>query len=163
MKHSFIELPERKLVGITARTDNAAEMNTNTSKIGSTMHRFFTENISAKILHKKYPGKVMAVYTNYESDANGKYTYVIGEEVTSFEGIAEGLETITIPAQRYAKFTSNKGGIPQVIIELWQQIWQMSSANLGGERAYIADFEVYDERSQDPQNAIIDIYIGVKK
>lgn len=33
---------------------------------------------------------------------------------------------------------------------------------LGGKRAYIADFEVYDERSHDPENAIMDVYIGVK-
>jgi predicted transcriptional regulator YdeE len=31
----------------------------------------------------------------------------------------------------------------------------------GGKRAYIADFEVYDERSRDPDNTIVDIYIGI--
>lgn len=39
----------------------------------------------------------------------------------------------------------------------------MDAAMLGGERAYIADFEIYDERSSDPpHNAIFDIYIGIK-
>ncbi len=38
----------------------------------------------------------------------------------------------------------------------------MDYASLGGVRAYIADFEVYDHRSIDPQNTVLDIYIGVK-
>lgn len=33
---------------------------------------------------------------------------------------------------------------------------------LGGARAYIADFEIYDESSSDPHSAIVDIYIGIK-
>lgn len=33
---------------------------------------------------------------------------------------------------------------------------------LGGERSYIADFEVYDERASDHLNVVLDIYIGIK-
>jgi nucleotidyltransferase substrate binding protein (TIGR01987 family) len=46
---------------------------------------------------------------------------------------------------------------------MWQNIWKMNTADLGGKRAYIADFEVYDERSQNPEQAVLDIYIGIKK
>lgn len=38
----------------------------------------------------------------------------------------------------------------------------MSANDLGGERVYIADFEIYDQRAADPSNAIADIYIGIK-
>lgn len=44
----------------------------------------------------------------------------------------------------------------------WQQIWKMTSDEFEGERAYIADFEVYDERAIDPTNTSLDIYIGIK-
>jgi predicted transcriptional regulator YdeE len=44
----------------------------------------------------------------------------------------------------------------------WQQIWKMSSDDFGGDRAYIADFEVYDQRARDPSNTSLDIYIGIK-
>lgn len=38
----------------------------------------------------------------------------------------------------------------------------MSSTDLGGARAYKSDFEVYDERSIDTNNTILDIYISIK-
>ena len=163
MNKTIAQLSEIKLVGITARTSNAAEMNPDTAKIGATMQRFFMEGVPDTILHRKNPGKIFAVYTNYESDANGEYTYFLGEEVTSFEGVGQGLETLTIPAQSYAKFTADPGTMPAVVIDMWQRIWTMNVADLGGERAYVADFEVYDERSRDSNNAILDIYIGIKQ
>ncbi|WP_232202676.1 hypothetical protein [Rickettsia montanensis] len=52
--------------------------------------------------------------------------------------------------------------MPKVVIDMWQKIWHMDAAMLGGERAYIADFEIYDARSSDPHNAIVDIYIDIK-
>ncbi len=38
----------------------------------------------------------------------------------------------------------------------------MTAEELGGERNYITDFEIYDERANDPQNTVLDIYIGIK-
>ena len=52
--------------------------------------------------------------------------------------------------------------MPGIVVEAWQKIWQMSDSELGGVRSYIADFEIYDERAFDPQNAVVDIYIGIK-
>ena len=49
-----------------------------------------------------------------------------------------------------------------VCIELWQEIWATKKEEMGGERAYKVDFEVYDDRSFDRGNAIIDIYISIK-
>jgi predicted transcriptional regulator YdeE len=37
----------------------------------------------------------------------------------------------------------------------------MDSVDFGGRRKYIADFEVYDDRAVDPENAAVDIYIGI--
>ena len=53
--------------------------------------------------------------------------------------------------------------MPAVCIDMWQNIWKMNAADLGGQRAYIADFEVYYERSQNPEQAVLDIYIGIQK
>ncbi len=39
----------------------------------------------------------------------------------------------------------------------------MDRSELGAKRAYIADFEIYDERIRDPNNAMLDIYIGIKE
>lgn len=163
MKKVFTSLPEINLVGLTARTNNMAEMNPSTAKIKPTMEKFFGEKIQEKIQNKKNPGKIFAVYTQYESDFTGDYTYFMGEEVTSLKEIEKGLETLTLPGQEYVTFTSEPGTLPGVVIEMWQKIWQMDPASLGGTRGYVADFEIYDARSHDPLNAVLDIYIGVKK
>ena len=39
---------------------------------------------------------------------------------------------------------------------------QKQKIKLSGKRKYIADFEVYDERASDPNNTVIDIYIGTE-
>lgn len=163
MNKTVKELAEIKLVGITARTSNTHEMDPETSKIGATMQKFFGTGLQAQIPGRKNPGTVFAVYTNYESDEHGEYTYFLGEEVNSFESIPQDFKTLIIPAQNYIKFTSDSGKMPAVCIEMWQDIWRMNARDLGGERAYKADFEVYDERSHDHNNAILDIYIGIKK
>lgn len=165
MQKSMITLTELKLVGITTRTNNAQifERDPLTNKIAATVQKYFHNGLSEKIKDRKNPGTTLCVYTNYESDVNGDYTYFIGEEVTSFENIDKEFEALTIPAQNYAKFTNQPGPMPAVCIDMWQNIWKMNASDLGGERAYIADFEVYDERSTDHTNVTLDIYIGIKK
>lgn len=156
------KISEIKLVGIQVRTSNAQEMSQETAKIGATMHKFFAGNMQAQIMERKNPGTVFAVYTNYESDEHGQYTYFLGEEVNDFKNIPQGFETLTIPTQTYVKFTSNPGPMPAVCIDMWKNIWKMNAADLGGMRAYIADFEIYDQRSRDYNNTTLDIYIGIQ-
>ncbi|WP_243397291.1 GNAT family N-acetyltransferase [Holospora curviuscula] len=94
---------------------------------------------------------------------NGDSTYFIGEEVTSFEEIDKEFETLTIPVQNYAKFTNQPGPMPTVCIDMGQNIWKMNASDLGGQRAYIADFEVYDQRSENPEQAVLDILYRYSK
>ena len=162
MQKELVNEPEIKLVGLTARTNNKNEMNPQTSKIGKLVEVFQAENLASKISNRKNPGVSFAVYTEYESNEHGDYTYFIGEEVSSFENNLSELQQLTIPAGKYQKFTTPKGKMPEVVINAWQQIWQMSANDLGGERSYIADFEVYDQRAVDPENTSVDIYIGIK-
>lgn len=163
MQKQLIELPTIKLVGITARTNNALEMNASTAKIGATIQQYFQNSVSEKIARRKTPGVTYCVYTEYESDVTGDYTYFIGEEVESFEDVSVDLKQLSIANQRYIKFTTEPGSMPEVCIKAWHKIWSMSPETLGGERSYIADFEVYDERASDLTQAVLDIYIGVKK
>lgn len=163
MNKNIEQLPVIKLVGITARTSNQLETNPETAQIGATMQKFFMEGVQSQIANRIQPGRVFAVYTNYASDEHGEYTYFLGEEVSSFEEHSKELENLTIPAQTYVKFTSNPGPMPDVCINMWQNIWKMNASDLGGQRAYIADFEIYDERSADLGHAVLDIYIGIKQ
>lgn len=162
MKKTNIQLPEMKLVGVAMRTNNSLEANPETAKIGKTVSAYFENNLSQKIARRKNPGKTFCVYTEYESDENGEYTYFIGEEVNAFEKVPDGFKTLTIPALNYAKFECGPGPMPKVCIDAWQDIWKMQADDFGGDRAYIADFEIYDERAKDPQNTTLDIYVGLR-
>lgn len=159
MQQTTIQLPAMKLAGISHRTSNTAEMNPATAKIGAAIQQYQT------LLGKsgsKFPHKTYAVYTEYENDFTGEYTYFIGYEIPAASEVPAEFQVLTIPAQKYTKFTTGPGRMPQVCIDMWQKIWAMNPQKLGGERAYVADFEVYDERAADPQHTILDIMIGVK-
>lgn len=162
MKKELVTEPEMMLVGLMARTNNKNEMNPQTAKIGELAGRYWRQNIANQIPNRKNPGVTMAIYTEYDSNEHGDYTYFIGEAVSSFENLPKGLNKLTIPAAKYQKFTTPSGKMPEVVINAWQQIWQMSATDFGGNRAYVADFEVYDQRAIDPANMILDIYIGIK-
>lgn len=161
MKKEMINKSEIKLIGITVRTNNKNEMDPQTSKIGELVGHYFGQNIAAQIPNHANPGVTLSVYTDYDSNEHADYTYFIGEEVSSFDNIPSNLEKITIPATKYAKFTTPVGKMPEVVINAWQEIWKMRSSDLGGDRAYIADYELYDQRAMDPANTSLDIYIGV--
>lgn len=171
MKQMIINFPEIKLVGISERTNNTNEGNASTAKIGPTVQKYMQGNIPTQIQNRVRPNVNFCAYTSYELekiinpekyDYNGDYTYFIGEMVNSFEGVSSDLRTLTIPAQRYIKFTTSKGAMPGIIVNAWTAIWEMTSIETSEERSFIADFEVYDEDASDFQNAIVNIYLGIK-
>ena len=145
------------VVGITTRTSNNDEFS-GAGKIAELWQRFYSENVMIKIQHK-ISDKVFAVYHDYENDANGEYSLMIGLMVDKNALPPEGLVKIDIPAQDYTQFTSNSGAMPGNIIETWQEIWK-STESKKIDRAYTYDFEVYDERATDPTNSVIDILIA---
>lgn len=162
MQKTLIQNIEIKLVGIKIRTNNMNEMNPATAKIGATMSHYFEQSLAEKISGRKNPHTTYSVYTEYTDGVSGDYSYFLGEEVSDFTTLPEGFSQLIIPAQDYAKFTCGPGICPAVCIDAWQNIWQMTASDLGGERAFKADFEVYDERARDPLNMVLDIYIGIE-
>lgn len=164
MKKQKTQQPEITLVGLTARTNNKNEMNPEKSKIGALAGLYWGNQVANDIQHRSKPGITDSVYTDFESDEHGEYTYFIGEVVDSLQDQdLEKFKTITIPASNYTKFTTESGKMPEVVISAWQQIWAMSETDFDTKRRYISDFEIYDERAIDPNNTVIDIYIGVEK
>ncbi len=149
MNNELINKSEIKLVGLSVRTNNKNEMNPKTAKIGEVINQFYANNISSKIINRKNPGVTLSVYAEYESDEHGDYTYFFGEEVSSFENVPADFKQLIIPAARYQKFTTPTGKSPAVVIEAWQKIWALSPHYIGSKRAYLADFEVYDQRAID--------------
>lgn len=162
MQHERQNVSPKLLVGITAQTSFSKEINPLASEIGKTVNKYITEQVAQKIPHRKNPGIIFCAYTDYTDEYKGDYTYFIGEEVTAVSELPEGMSQIEIPAGTYLKLTTDTGAIPLIIINAWQKIWQLFQGNSHGKRVYKVDFEVYDERAKNPQNAIVDLYVGVK-
>ena len=99
----------------------------------------------------------IALYTDYESDEHGEYTFVLGVRADPGSAVPDGMVRKTVPAGKYAVFTSERGPLQKVVFETWKRIWSELPS-----RSFIADFEVYDQRAADPGDAVVDIYVGVK-
>lgn len=162
MKKELVYKPRVQLVGLSTRTNNQNEMNPQISKIGNLVQRFHKQNTASQIMNRTTPGVTLSVYTEYDSNEHGDYTFFIGEEVDSFANIPNGMQKLVIPPAQYQRFTTPSDKMPDVVINAWQQIWKMTSDDLEGKRTYLADFEIYDERARDPNNTSLDIYIGIQ-
>lgn len=156
----IIQLPGFSVIGISARTTNASEMS-GKGVIGQAWGRFIEEDLLSKIPNK-VDSNVLAVYTDYQSDANGAYTFVLGAKVSSVDDVPPGMVVKKVSAARYAVFTSEKGPVAKVVPKTWNRIWTLPKSAPGGSRAYQADFELYDQRAADPQNSQVDVYVGIK-
>ncbi|NGX48575.1 MAG: hypothetical protein K940chlam5_00163 [Candidatus Anoxychlamydiales bacterium] len=162
MQQLSTKLTEINLVGIKVRTSFKNETNPETSQITPCVMQYFHQQLFEKIPNRKKPNVTYCVYTEYEGDWTEPYTYFIGEEVSSLKDVPSDLETMTISAQKYVKFTTDPGPMPNVCINAWQEIWKMSPKNLGGARRYLSDFEIYDERASDHTNTVLDLFIGIE-
>ncbi len=161
MEKTIVECPEIKLIGLSVRTSHQEEQDPATAKILPCLRRYFSENISEKIVDALDTDMTIFAYTDYESDHMGAYTYFIGEEVDSFQHVPEGLTTHTIPAQTYIQFTPDPGPMMRVAAQAWEAIGQLSEAELGGKRTYKTDFEVYDDETVDHTKAVVHLYVGI--
>ena len=161
MEPRVAEQPEFSVIGIQVRTSNAKEV-TGGGAIPKQWERFFKEGIANKIPNK-VDSTVYAVYTNYASDYNGEYDFIIGMKVSSVSDVPPGMVATKVPKDRYAIVTSAKGPVAQVVPQAWQRVYSLDdNKQLGGARAYKADFELYDQRSQNPHDSQVDLYIGLK-
>ena len=150
------ELEEFKLIGISLGKKTTNENGQAGIDCGNMWQKFEKGDYSNKI-----PGKtgdeVFAVYHGYEGDHTIPYSYFIGCKVKPNTEVPDGMDSLVIAPATYQQITA-KGKIPDCIISAWQTIWNTTDAN----RAYQADFEVYDNRSKDWANAEVDVFLSVK-
>jgi predicted transcriptional regulator YdeE len=141
------------VIGIAVRTTN--ENNQAAADIPALWQRFFSEGLAARIPNK-VDDTLYCIYTDYEKDFTRPYTTVLGCAVTSLEAIPEGMTSVTIASGAYVHFEA-KGNLSEgAVYEAWTKIW-----NSGLERAYSTDVEVYGARAQNPEEAVVDIWIAV--
>ena len=146
--------PTFQVIGISLRTSNADPAKAGAA-IGGLWQRLLGEQLIPQIPNKT-GSTVYCVYTDYESDYTGEYAVVLGCAVSTLEDIPEGMHGIEVPGGEFKQFTC-RGDLQQgIIINTWRDIW---SRDL--DRAYRADYEVFDERALDAGDAEVDIFVGV--
>ncbi len=95
-----------EVVGIEARTTNAQEMS-GKGMIPKLWGRFMQENLLEKIPNR-VGSDVIVLNTDYQSDKNGEYTYVLGAKVSSTADVPPGMTIHRVPAGEYAKFSGEE-------------------------------------------------------
>jgi predicted transcriptional regulator YdeE len=149
------------VIGVEVRTSNAKEA-TSDGIIGKQWQKFFQESVLEKIPNQ-VDNNLYAVYSDYSDNRKGEYSFLIGAKVADGAIAPPGFVFKTVPSGRYAMITTETGPVAKVVVAAWQRVWQLEDKHeLGGTRAYRADFELYDQRANDPQNSQADLYIGLK-
>jgi predicted transcriptional regulator YdeE len=160
MNEQIVVKPAVALIGVTTRTTNAEEAGAN-GRLPGLWDSYFASGIANRA-QVSNGHLIYALYTDYESDASGAYTVLIGHERTNAEAeLPDGLEQVTIPEAKFMVFKTKKGPVYEVVAQAWGEIWAFFEHS-SIERTYSGDYELYDGRTFDPANAEVDIYIAVK-
>jgi predicted transcriptional regulator YdeE len=147
------KIPAKTVIGISRRTSTADGRSTKDIMAAWTV--FLETNASAKIKNRALPPTMYAVYSDYESDWRGEYSYLIGVGVARAGTVPEGMEKRKIPAQTYAVFTA-KGRMPDEVLSVWSLVWLSDLP-----RKYTCDFDVYDKRFTNPNQKEVDICVAI--
>ena len=142
-----------RLVGINLENKTTNENNQSSTDCGNLWQKFEREKIF-ELIPNKLTNEIYAVYFDYEKDETKPFSYFIGCQVDNNTDVPNGLNDLLLPAQNYLKVTA-KGVMTGCITEAWQKIWKSDI-----KRSFAIDFEVYDERSKDWNDAELDIYIS---
>jgi predicted transcriptional regulator YdeE len=143
------------VVGIDATTLNSDEADSARARIPTLWGRFYAEGVLSKVPRKRPPLLPVGVYTDYESDHNGRYRILAGAAVEEGAPLPEGLARAVVPAGTYLMFRG-EGPMPGVVLQTWMSVWRHFTEPGGHARAYTTDFELY----RGPE--LVDIHIAVK-
>lgn len=149
-----VEVAAFKVIGISVRTTNADGKGA--TDIGALWNRFLSEGIMQQIPNKEGMD-IYSLYTDYESDQWGAYTTVLGCKVSSTDEVPDGMTALEVPGGSYQK-TTVKGDLEQgIVVNEWKRIWEADM-----DRVFATDYEVYGEKAQNPKDAEVEVFVGVK-
>lgn len=142
------------IIGISVKTSN---LNGQSAKdIPALWEKFMSEQLVDKIPNK-LSEEFYCIYTNYEGDHTAPYMTLLGCKVDSLEDMPEGFTGMTFSAANYQQFTAKGNLMEGAVWQTWEKIWATDL-----KRTFIADFEVYGEKAQNPADAEVVILVGVE-
>ncbi|MDD2793448.1 MAG: GyrI-like domain-containing protein [Sediminibacterium sp.] len=146
-------LAEFKLIGLKLANKTTNEGGQSSVDCGNLWQRFELEKL-AELIPGKLSNEIYSVYFDYEGDDTKPFTYFIGCKVKKDTEVPKGMHSLLIPSDNYYNVTAS-GKMTGCITDAWKRIW-----NSGINRTYHYDFEVYDERSKDWNNAEVEIFVS---
>ena len=149
-----VKIEPFELIGISIRTTN--ENGQAAKEIAELWGKFISKNILNAIPNKVDP-TVYSLYTDYEGDHTQPYTAILGCKVETLKSIPDGMIGKSLAGGSYVKSTAKGDLMKGLVVNHWSKIFEM-----GLNRTYIADFEIFSERAQNPSDAEVDFYVGVK-
>lgn len=141
------------IVGIAVRTTN--ENNQAAGQIAGLWERFLNENI-LEAIPNRVNNNVYSLYTDYEGDHTQPYTAILGCHVKNPDNIPEGMTGKSLAGGNYVKISAKGDLTKGLIVNEWMKIWNM---NL--DRAFTADYELFDENEKNPTDARVDFLVAV--
>jgi predicted transcriptional regulator YdeE len=142
------------IIGISVRITN--ENGQSGKDILALWNRFMSEGIAEKIPNK-IDSSIYCIYTEYEKDHTKPYTTILGCKVSSLIDVPNGMIGKIFAEGKYTKHIA-KGNILQgMVFNEWTKIWDSDL-----DRTFTADFEVYGEKAQNPEDAAVDIFVAIK-
>lgn len=154
----IVRFPGCDLVGITTFSSFELEKKSD-GFIPTTWAKFYAGNMIEKIPNK-IDTTVVAVRFDYHDDAQRSFRFFLGCRVTSPVEVPSSMAHLYIPADDYVKFASPRGKSPGNVYETWDHIDSLKSTDIGGNRKYSFDFEVYDVRTMNFRDSTVDIYVA---
>jgi len=142
------------VIGISVRTTN--ENGQSGKDIQALWSQFMSEEIQSKIPNK-VSEDLFCIYTDYEKDHTKPYTTILGCKVENLDVVPENMIGKTIESANYKELIA-KGNLSKgIVFNKWLEIW-----NSDLDRSFTADFEVYGEKTQNPEKAEVAIYIALQ-
>ena len=150
-----VKIEPFNIIGISIRTTN--ENGKASNDIAELWQKFMSENTLTKIPNK-VDTEIYSLYTDYEGDHTKPYTAILGCKVENLDNIPNGMVGKSFSGGTYTKTTA-KGDLMQgLVVNQWSKIFEMEL-----DRTYNADFEIFGEKAQNPSDAEVDFYVGIKQ
>jgi predicted transcriptional regulator YdeE len=153
---SKMEIKEITLIGLSLKTKTTNTNGQSSIDCKNLWHEFENRKYS-EIIPDKLSDEIFGVYHHYEGDSTKPFSYFVGCKVKSDTEVPQGLESLTIPKGIYHKINA-KGKMPDCVVNTWKEVWTSKIA-----RTHQIDFEVYDERSKDWNDAEVDVYLSIEQ
>lgn len=137
MEYEVKYVPSFTFCGFRARAANTPEGFAKITKLWSEIMQSGKLNSITNLAREE----IIAIYSNYESNESihtQPYDITVTKKVNDTTGVQpEGSLFVTVPAQRYAEFTT-PGDNGDATYELWKKIWAIDL-----HRAHTYDLEIH--------------------